>query len=134
MQNSKTINSINSKFNQRLHILLIILTLSVGLILRAWNLGSESLRLDEAQSIWQASHSIEFIKEYMLKNVHLPLHNTLLHFWIEFFGTSEPAVRLLAVIPGMITLPFLYLLSKEIFREKRSFDYIDSGFSFAVLG
>ena len=118
MQNSKTINSRNSNLHNNVHVYLIIASLVVGLLLRIWNLGSESLRLDEAQSIWQASHSIEFIKEYMLKNVHLPLHNTLLHFWIEFFGTSEPAVRLLAVIPGMITLPFLYLLSKEILGKK----------------
>ena len=85
MQNSKTINSQNGNLHKNVHLYLIIASLVVGLLLRIWNLGSESLRLDEAQSIWQASHSIEFIKEYMLKNVHLPLHNTLLHFWIEFF-------------------------------------------------
>lgn len=96
-----------------------------GAFLRLWNLGGESLRLDEAQSIWQASHSLDFIRQYMIKNVHLPLHNSLLHLWMRLFGSSETAVRMLAAIPGMLALPALWLLARE-FVSKR-------GALFAVL-
>ena len=87
--------------------------LVVGTVARVLWIGAESLRLDEAQSIWQASHSMEFIRTYMLKNVHLPLHNTLLHVWMQLFGTSEAAVRMLAVIPGVLLMPVTYALARE---------------------
>ncbi|MBI4128934.1 MAG: glycosyltransferase family 39 protein, partial [Parcubacteria group bacterium] len=90
----------------------------LGAGIRIWNIGGESLRLDEAQSVWQASHSTEFIRVYMLKNVHLPLHNTLLHYWMQLFGTSEIAVRMLAVIPGILSIPVLYLLAREFVVKK----------------
>ena len=91
---------------------------AVGAFLRLWNLGGESLRLDEAQSIWQASHSLDFIRQYMIKNVHLPLHNSLLHLWMRFFGSSETAVRSLAAIPGIVALPALWLLAREFVSRK----------------
>src|SRR3990167_10196225 len=89
------------------------LILGVGGVLRLWMLDGESLRLDEAQSIWQASHSLEFIRAYMLKNVHLPLHNSLLHIWMTYFGSGEIAVRMFAVIPGILGIPALYVLARE---------------------
>lgn len=92
--------------------------IALGASLRLWGLGSESLRLDEAQSIWQASHTAEFIRTYMLKNVHLPLHNTLLHFWIRLFGSSEISVRFLSAIPGVLTIPAFYLLAREFLKGR----------------
>ena len=76
------------RMEKRDWIMLAALT-GIGVFLRLWNLGAESLRLDEAQSVWQASHSLEFIRQYMIKNVHLPLHNSLLHVWMRLFGSSE---------------------------------------------
>ncbi len=97
---------------------LVALIIAVGVFLRLWNLGGESLRLDEAQSVWQASHSASFIATYMLKNVHLPLHNTVLHFWMYFFGSGEVSVRALSLIPGVLALFALFFLAKELFEEK----------------
>lgn len=87
-------------------------------MIRLWDLGGQSLRLDEAQSVWQASHSLAFIRDYMIKNVHLPLHNSLLHVWMRMFGTKEYMIRLLAVIPGIVTVPAMYALGKEFLEKK----------------
>src|SRR3989338_8379072 len=92
--------------------------LVVGTVARVLWIGAESLRLDEAQSIWQASHSMEFIRTYMLKNVHLPLHNSLLHIWMTYFGSGEIAVRMFAVIPGILGIPALYLLAREFLKKE----------------
>lgn len=101
------------------HFILAFLgILFIGIAVRLFGLSVESLRLDEAQSIWQASHSMEFIRQYMLKNVHLPLHNTLLHVWMQFFGASEASVRMLAAIPGILFLPALYLLAREFMNRQ----------------
>ncbi len=99
-------------------ILFAIMVLATGL--RLIGIQSESLRLDETQSIWQASHSIPFITQYMLKNVHLPLHNSLLHYWILYFGSDVYMVRLLALIPGILTIPAIYYLSSEVIGKDRS--------------
>ncbi|MEK7659186.1 MAG: glycosyltransferase family 39 protein [Patescibacteria group bacterium] len=92
--------------------------IGLGIFLRLWEIGTESLRLDEAQSIWQASHTTEFIRFYTLKNVHLPLHNTFLHFWIALFGGKAIAGRISSAIFGILSLPALYLLSREFLKRK----------------
>ena len=109
-------------FNKKLIINLAywLFVLALAVTVRLWDIDHYSLRLDEAQSIWQASHSLEFIKAYMLKNVHLPLHNSLLHLWLQYFGSSETSVRLLAFIPGFLAVPALYFLSAELIGKERS--------------
>lgn len=99
----------------------LLAAIAVATLLRAWNLDYLSLRLDEAQSVWQASHTTKFIFEYMVKNVHLPLHNTLLHFWIRLFGTSAFSVRFMSLIPGVLSIPALYFLSKELIGKNKSY-------------
>src|SRR3972149_4982529 len=106
------------KKENRIYLIIFCATLLFGALIRLINLDSDSLRLDETQSVWQASHSTGFIKEYMLKNVHLPLHNTLLHYWMTYFGSGEAGVRLLAVIPGILALPALYFLAKELIGKR----------------
>lgn len=94
--------------------------LLLGVFLRLVALDSKSLRLDETQSVWQAMHSLAFIKAYMVKNVHLPLHNTALHFWMLAFGSSPTAVRMMAVIPGILSIPAIYLLSRELLNREKA--------------
>ncbi len=106
-----------SRSNKIANRIIVFALIVVGCLVRLWNLDKEGLRLDESQSVWQAMHSMEFIGKYMVKNVHLPLHNTLLHFWIQFFGSSEIAVRILAVIPGGLSLIAFYYLAKEYFED-----------------
>ena len=98
--------------------LLLLSITFLGAILRIWNIEREGLRLDEAQSVWQASHTLEYIHYYMSKNVHLPLHNSLLHFWMNMFGSGERNIRILSAIPGILTIPSMYFLANEILNKK----------------
>ncbi len=93
---------------------MLILLITLASFFRLWQIDSESLRLDEAQSIWQASHTFTFIKTHMVQNVHLPLHNSILHIWQKYFGTSESSVRLMSAIPGILTVVVFYFLAKEV--------------------
>lgn len=125
LKTSKTLirqsNSIDDQGSQNnLYIYILLSTTILAAFLRLWNLEVESLRLDEAQSVWQASHTLEFIKDYMLKNVHLPLHNTLLHVWIKLFGGSEVSVRFLSAIFGILNIPAIYALSSRILGKRRA--------------
>ncbi|MFH1590251.1 MAG: glycosyltransferase family 39 protein [archaeon] len=98
-------------------IMLIILLLAI--LLRFWAIESESYWLDEAISIRQAQaddfgSTLDMVK----KDIHLPLHITLLHFWVKIFGTSELASRLLSLIFGVAGVWISYLLTKKLFNRR----------------
>jgi mannosyltransferase len=92
--------------------LLICLTL-IGAILRFYNLGYNSIWLDEASTlnfaiksipdIWQATTAGEF--------------NPPLFYWTEhimlIFGNSEVVLRFIPALLGVLTIPLIYLVGKE---------------------
>src|SRR5271157_4272239 len=92
----------------------ILLSLTViGLFLRLYNLGFNSLWLDEASTytfasmsvsgIWQATTAGEF--------------NPPLFYWIEHlmlsFGNNEVILRIVPALLGVLTIPLVYFVGKE---------------------
>jgi len=91
---------------------LIVLTIA-GLFLRFYNLGYNSLWLDEATTynislqsfdgIWQTIASGEF--------------NPPLFYWVEHimlvFGNSEIILRFIPAVLGILSIPVFYLVGKE---------------------
>jgi mannosyltransferase len=110
---------ISLKENFTSYYLPLVFIFIVGLLARFTNLADSSLRLDESQSIWQASHSLEFIINYSAQNVHLPLYNILLHYWMLFFGSTEASTRTLSALIGILNLIVGYYLSREMLSDKR---------------
>jgi mannosyltransferase len=76
-------------------------------------LSSQSIRLDEAQSLWVATKSVSGIFAWIAEDVHVPLYHVLLHFWIQIFGTDIFMSRLLSLLFYLATVPALYKLAKE---------------------
>jgi len=107
LENIKTVLS-RSRYMQ----LLLSLTL-IGFFLRFYNLGNNSLWLDEASTltiavksipgIWQATTSGEF--------------NPPLFYWIEhvmlMFGNTEVILRFIPAFLGFLTIPLIYLVGRE---------------------
>jgi 4-amino-4-deoxy-L-arabinose transferase-like glycosyltransferase len=99
---------IGSRYAQALLLLTII-----GLFLRFYNLGFNSLWLDEASTytisvnsfsqIWQATAAGEF--------------NPPLFYWMEHvmltFGNSEAILRFIPAVVGTLTIPLIYCVGKE---------------------
>jgi mannosyltransferase len=96
-------------------VLLLILILAVGSFLRIYDLGAESLWLDEAWSIHESAMSVQGIAEHAN---HPPLYFFILRFWIHLFGTSEVALRSLSAIFGIISIPLIYLVGSNLFNRK----------------
>src|SRR5579862_5368761 len=92
-----------------LYLLIITLSFCVSVI----TLASQSIRLDEAQSIWASTKSFPQILELDAQDVLVPLYELLLHVWMQLFGTSVLAARSLSFIFFLVTLPILYTLAKE---------------------
>lgn len=92
-------------------LLLPLLIISCGVSL--WAILSQSVRLDEAQSLWIATKPVDTIIAITSEDVHVPLYSFLLHFWLQIFGASLSAARVLSFLFFLLTLPVLYLFVKE---------------------
>jgi mannosyltransferase len=91
----------------------LALILAVGLCLRTWNLGADSLWLDEAHSIVRAQRWWQYIWILEARNdPNPPLYFTVLKFWMRAFGTSEAAARSLSVVCGMAAIVGIYLFGR----------------------
>jgi uncharacterized membrane protein len=99
-----------------------LLAISVlGLFLRIYHLGKESLWGDEVYSFGVANNANVFgiIKVAALYDNHPPFYYIILHYGgIKLFGTSEFAVRFPSLIFGVLAIPMIYLLGRRLFNEE----------------
>lgn len=77
-----------------------------------------SLRLDEAQSLWQVSRNVSGILTIVAGDVHVPLYHLMLHYWLEFFGSSVQVARLFSLAFFVLSIPMLYLLAKRAYSAR----------------
>lgn len=97
---------------------ILILAIVISYVFSILTLDSQSIRLDEAQSLWGASKPLMDVLVYTASDVHVPLYNVLLHFWIQLFGTSIVTLRILSLIFSVATLPVLFILAKEASNQR----------------
>jgi len=98
-------------------ILFVILFLS--LFLRIYNLGSESIWIDEGFSIKSAHLTLpQIIKQASQLVENPPLYYFILHFWIKIFGASEFSARFPSVIFGFFTVFMCYKIGKSLFNKE----------------
>jgi 4-amino-4-deoxy-L-arabinose transferase-like glycosyltransferase len=112
--NSENIRSvvIHSRYTQ----CLIILT-CIAFFLRFYNLGFNSLWLDEASTLTMSKGSFETIWITTLSgDFHPPLFHWIEHIMLVF-GQSEIVLRFVPALLGTLTIPVFYLIGKE-FRDK----------------
>ena len=95
--------------NNYIYLLLIIISCAVT----AYTLAFQSILLDEAQSLWVATKSVQQILALDSQDVLVPLYELLLHFWMQIFGSSILSARALSFLFFLATLPVLYMLAKE---------------------
>ena len=96
------------------YIVVVFLMLFV-VMLSFFFFSGQSLRLDEAQSLWQTSHTPERILEIVAQDVHVPLYHMLLHFWQLIFGNDVVFGRAFSMIFFALSIPSMYMLGKEIY-------------------
>ncbi len=85
----------------------------LGVVLASVFLFShQSLRLDEAQSLWQSSPGFVRALQIVADDVHVPLYNTMLHFWQWEFGNGVASARIMSLIFFLATIPAMYALGK----------------------
>ncbi|MFC1920076.1 glycosyltransferase family 39 protein, partial [Chloroflexota bacterium] len=101
-------------------VLLLLAIVLLGTFLRAYDLGTESIWVDEASSIKLAVKDfISVIREAGYTQNHPPLYFVILHFWIRIFGDSEVATRSLSAIFGVASILLIYHVGSMLFYNRR---------------
>lgn len=99
--------------------LLFLVVLLLAFFLRFYDLGKESIWIDEGFALDNANRPLAQVFEWVRNFEPIPpLYYVTLHFWISAFGTSEFNTRLLSVIFNLLTLPVFYLFVKRLFNNK----------------
>ncbi len=78
----------------------------------------QSLRLDEAQSLWQTSRSLKDIFTLVAGDVHVPMFHTLLHFWQLYVGTGVVPARMMSLLFYCLSIPALYFVGARAFNPR----------------
>jgi Dolichyl-phosphate-mannose-protein mannosyltransferase/RTX calcium-binding nonapeptide repeat (4 copies) len=90
---------------------------ALALFLRLHLLGQNSFWGDELASVRRAQLDWQSFWELISGAPAMTLYYVVLRFWI-LLGDSEFTVRILSVIPAVVTLPLIYLLGKHLFDAK----------------
>lgn len=102
--------------NQQLMLALVV----VGGIFRLFLLPDKSIWLDEAFSITLSKHSLFQVLSLIVRtDTHPPLYYLLLKFWM-ILGTSEAWVRLLSALFSTASIPLMYDLVANLYRDERA--------------
>lgn len=95
-----------------LGIILISISVNMAYLL------TQSIRLDEAQSLWVATKSVPTVLKISGQDVQTPLYALLLHFWLQITGATITNARALSLLFFLLTIPVLYYLIREASNTK----------------
>ena len=99
------------------YIFLFILILSLGISLRIFNIGKYDFWCDETVSILLAKETGHLSVTDYNYFIDPPIFYLLLSFWLHL-GKSEFILRFFPFIFGVLSIPAIYLVSKELFNKK----------------
>jgi uncharacterized membrane protein len=89
----------------------------LGTLLRLIALGHKSFWLDEIASVVIARLPGEHFWRWLAhEEGNMALYYVLLRPWLHL-GTGEAVVRVLSVIPGVASIPLMYLLGERLFQK-----------------
>ena len=100
--------------HKRRALWLLGLVLLTAFALRLCRLDFQDIWWDEARNIDVAGRALSAIATSPELDIHPPLYFYLLHGWMWLVGESPFAVRLLSTAFGLLTVPMLYQLGRDI--------------------
>src|SRR5215203_6392171 len=93
----------------------LVAIFAVGLALRLYGLGSESLWFDELWAVRIARmEPLEIIRASLGDN-NPPLYYLGLHYWMLLVGDSEVAIRFPSAIASALAVPVIYAIGTLLF-------------------
>ena len=101
------------------HALLLATAFCLGILLRLNDLNT-TLNHDEVYTyqVFASKPYAEILSTYSVPNNHL-LHTLLVRLTTQCFGSSEWSIRLPALLAGLLALPVIYTLGRNLFAAPR---------------
>jgi len=96
----------------------IIAIIILAFALRIYRLDHQSIWYDEGVNVYFANQSLKDLIAGVSTDNHPPLHFFVLHFWLKLAGQSEFSVRFLSLISGVLSVPLLFKLGRELFGQR----------------
>ena len=91
----------------------LIVLLGAGL--RIHHLGYQSIWEDETFTRYFAESPLSYLWTTGFRlETNPPLYNTIMHFWMQVFGTSESGLRSFSVLASVLAIILVYVLGKEL--------------------
>ena len=90
------------------------LAVATAALLRLWNLGAQSLWIDEIFTWQTASPTGPLAWLDIVSNLHSPLVSAFSHFWIRAFGESEFVLRLPMALASIALVPVMARLARQV--------------------
>lgn len=120
------------KNNKEYFILGIILL--IAFTLRIYKISSPSLWHDELMTFYRLQGTLSDTLTTLLISPFPPLYYLLMKIWTNIFGFSELALRFPSLIFSIITIPYLYLLTKRLFNKNTALlaSFIIAIFPYAI--
>lgn len=97
---------------------IVVLVCGVGAILRIHGIGQRGLWLDEALSVLYARLDWAQVVELRRAGTNPPLYHFLLSLWVQAFGDSEAAIRMMSAVFGVASIWALYRLTRAMLDER----------------
>lgn len=95
----------------------LLAILFLGLFLRIYDLGTESIWVDEGISILLANSNLFQIVVNRAQSTHPPMYFIILHYWVNLFGDTEFSTRFLSVIFGLFSILMIYKVGTLLFNK-----------------
>jgi len=115
--------------NKNTYIILFVLL--AGSILRIYQLDrydlwyDESIRAIDAKPLFSLPALKKLLdREFVIKynQDYLALYNhSFVYYWQKIFGSSESILRFSSVLLGILTIYFLYILTKHLFNKRAAY-------------
>jgi mannosyltransferase len=106
----------------RVAVILLLVIVVVGGALRFYHLGSNSLWVDEFATLRISLLPVRQILTENIRNNSFepPLYFWMIHSVVRAFGVSEAAIRAPSAAAGVLTIPAVWLLTREITGSVRT--------------
>jgi 4-amino-4-deoxy-L-arabinose transferase-like glycosyltransferase len=95
----------------------VALLVLVAFSTRASSLDAQSLWRDEVDALrFATAPRSELLGNFTEPGWNGPLYFLLLRGWIALTGTSEYAMRFFSLVPGVLSIPLIYVLGRRLFN------------------
>lgn len=91
-----------------------LLSFAIVLLGSRFAYSGKSLRLDEAQSLWQTDRSYGAMLDVVAGDVHVPLYHVLLRTWRLLLGPDVQTARQLSLVFLLASIPVFYLVARKV--------------------